>query len=146
MDGSISWDPPQTAGVVGNMSYHLVVINNNTGQVVVNTTTTLTTYYFPFEFCHVFLGQVTAHVGDIAGETVVQQHRTIGGECLNVFIYIMFYPPCSCKAHDDYEFTRHAVVAQILFCLCYQFKHGFPHLVIIIRKIVTSTSPEHACS
>ena len=91
LEGSISWDPPQTAGVVGNMSYHLVVINNNTGLVIVNTTTTLTTYYFPFEPCQVYVGKVTAHVGNIAGETVVQQHRTIDGECLIVFLCL--YPP-----------------------------------------------------
>ena len=101
VDGSISWDPSQTAGVLGNLFYQLVVINNNTGQVVVNTTTTLTTYYFPIEICQVYVGQVTAHVGNIAGETVVQEHRTIGGECLIVFI--CFYPPCSCK-DNGYEF------------------------------------------
>ena len=92
VDGSISWDPPQTAGVVGNLFYHLVVINNNTGQVIVNTTTTLTSYYFTIEFCHVYVGQVTAHVGDIAGEAMVQEYRTIGGECLDLLT--CFYLPC----------------------------------------------------
>ena len=87
VEGSISWDPPQTAGVLGNISYQLVVISNNTGQVIVNTTTSFTTsYYFSFEVCQAYVCKVTAHVGDIAGETVVQQHRTIGGECLNVFV------------------------------------------------------------
>ena len=89
MEGYISWDPPETGGVLGNMSYHLVVINSNTGQVIVNTTTTLTTYYFPFEFCQFYVGQVTAHVGNIAGETVAQQHRTIGGEFLIVFMFLL---------------------------------------------------------
>ena len=88
VEGFISWDPPHTAGVLGNMSYHLVVINNSTGQVIVNTTTTLATYYFPFELCQIYVGKVTAHVGDIAGETEVQQHRTIGGECLIVFMFL----------------------------------------------------------
>ena len=86
VDDSISWDPPQTAGVLGNLFYKLVVISNSTGQVVVNTTTTLTVYDFSFEVCQVYVVKVTAHVGDIAGETVVQQHRAIGGECLIVFI------------------------------------------------------------
>ena len=99
MEGSISWDPAHTAGVVGNMFYQLVVINSNTGQVIVNTTTTLTTYYFPFELCQVYVGKVIAHVGNIAGGTVVQQLRTIGGECLIVFI--CFYSPCPCKTHID---------------------------------------------
>ena len=85
---SISWDPPQTAGVLGDLFYQLVVINNNTDQVIVNNKTTLTSYYFPFEVCQVYVGKVTAHVGDIAGETVVQQHRTLGGECLTVFMFL----------------------------------------------------------
>ena len=98
-EGSISWDPPQTAGVLGNLFYRLVVINNNTGLVIVNTTTTLTSYYFPFELCQDYMGQVTAHVGNIAGETVVRQLRTIGGECLISYVFT-FYPPCSCKTHQ----------------------------------------------
>ena len=99
VQGYISWDPPHTAGVVGNMFYQLVVINNNTGQVIVNTTTTLTTYYFIIEICPVYVGQVTAHVGNIAGETVVQQHITIGGECLTCFTH----HACSCKAHNGLQ-------------------------------------------
>ena len=104
--GSISWDPPHTAGIVGNLSYQLVVISNNTGQMIVNTTTTLTSYYFPFELCQVYAGKVTAHVGDIAGETVVQQHRTIGGECfqLNVFTELHILPTMyTCEAHKDLQ-------------------------------------------
>ena len=100
-EGSISWDPPNTAGVLGNLFYQLVMINNSTGQVIVNTTTTLTTYYFTLEVCQVYVGKVTAHVGNIAGKTVVREHRTLGGECLIVFI--CFYPPCPCKAHKGYE-------------------------------------------
>ena len=98
VEGSISWVPPQTGGVLGNMFYQLVVINNNTGQVIVNTTTTLTTFYFPSELCQVYVGQVTAHMGNIAGETVVQQHRTIGGECLIVTL-------CA-YAQQGYAFSR----------------------------------------
>ena len=82
MDGSISWDPPHTAGVLGNLFYQLVVINNNTGQVIVNTTTTLTSYGLPFEICQVYVGEVTAHVGNTAGGTVVQEHRTLTSESL----------------------------------------------------------------
>ena len=96
-EGYISWDPPQTAGVLGNMSYQLVVINNNTGQVIVNTTTMLTSHYFPFEPCQDYVGKVTAHVGDIAGETVVQEYRTLGGECLIVSLF--FCPPCHIKGY-----------------------------------------------
>ena len=103
VEGSISWDPPQTAGVLGNMSYQLVVINNNTGLVIVNATTTLTTYYFPFEPCQVYVGQVTAHVGNIAGEAVVQQHRTISGECLSMIVLLCFAQPCPCRTHNGYE-------------------------------------------
>ena len=84
VEGFISWDPPQTAGVLGNLSYQLVVINNNTSQVIVNTTTTLTSYNLVFELCRVYVGTVTAHVGNIEGETVVQEYRTLGGECLIV--------------------------------------------------------------
>ena len=87
VEGYISWDPPQTAGVLGNLFYQLVVINNNTGQVIVNTTTTVTSYIFLFEMCQVYVGQVTAHVGNIAGGTVVQEHGTLGGECL-IFSYV----------------------------------------------------------
>ena len=82
MEGSISWDPPQTAGVLGNLFYQLVVINKNTDQVIVNTTTTLTTNILPFEPCQVYVGQVTAHVGNMAGGTVVQEHRTLTSESL----------------------------------------------------------------
>ena len=97
VDGSISWDPPHTAGVLGKLFYQLAMINNNTGQVIVNTTTTLTSYGFLFELCQVYVGQVTAHVGNIAGETVVQQHISIGVfDCFHTF-----YPlKCSCKAHE----------------------------------------------
>ena len=107
MKGSISWDPPQTAGVLGNLFYQLVMINNNTGQVVVNTTTTLTRHYFPLKVCQVYVGKVTAHVGNIAGETVVQQHRTIGGECLIVFI--CFYP-CTMSMQDTYKVATGLIV------------------------------------
>ena len=80
MEGSISWDPPQTAGVLGNLFYQLVVINKNTGQVIVNATSTLTSYYFPFEPCQEYVGKVTAHVGNMAGGTVVQEHKTLTSE------------------------------------------------------------------
>ena len=79
---TVSWDPPQTAGILGNLFYHLVVINMNTDQVIVNITTTLTSYGFPFEPCHVYVGKVTAHVGNMAGGTVVQEHRTLTSESL----------------------------------------------------------------
>ena len=82
VEGFISWDPPETAGVVGNLFYQLVVINKNTGQVIVNTTTTLTSYGLPFEPCQVYVGKVTAHVGNMAGETVVQEYRTPTSESL----------------------------------------------------------------
>ena len=98
MEGYISWDPPQTAGVLGNMSYQLVVINNDTGQVIVNTTTTLTSYAISFEVCQDYVGQVTAHVGNIAGGTVVQQHRTLGGECLIYYFRMFSFTICPCKA------------------------------------------------
>ena len=82
VEGSISWDPPETAGVLGNLFYQLVVINKSTDQVIVNTTTTLTSYGLPFEPCQVYVGEVTAHVGNIAGGTVVQEHRTPTRESL----------------------------------------------------------------
>ena len=82
MQGYISWDPPHTAGVLGNLFYQLVVINNNTGQVIVNTTTTLTSYGFLFELCQVYVGKVTAHVGNMVGETVVREQRTLTSESL----------------------------------------------------------------
>ena len=86
-ESTISWDPPQTAGVLGNLFYQLVVINNNTAQVIVNITTTLTSYGLPFEPCQVYVGKVTAHVGNMAGETVVREHRTLTSESLaNCFV------------------------------------------------------------
>ena len=77
MESYISWDPAQTAGVLGNLFYQLVVINDNTGQVIVNTTTTLTSYYLSLKVCQVYVGKATAHVGNMAGETAVQEHRTL---------------------------------------------------------------------
>ena len=87
MDGLISWYPPQTAGVLGNLFYQLVVINKNTDQVIVNTTTTLTSYGLPFEVCQVYVGKVTAHVGNMAGETVVQEQRTFTSESLAKIVW-----------------------------------------------------------
>ena len=79
---TVLWDPPQTAGILGNLFYQLVVIKKNTDQVVVNTTTTLTSYYFPFETCLEYVGKVTAHVGNTAGGTIVREHRTLTSELL----------------------------------------------------------------
>ena len=79
---TISWDPPETAGVLGSLFYQLLVINKNTDHVIVNTTTTLTSYGLPFELCQVYVGTITAHVGNMAGETVVREHRIRGGESL----------------------------------------------------------------
>ena len=87
MEGFISWDPPQTAGVLGNLFYQLIVINKNTDQVIVNTTTTLTSYGLSFEVCQVYMGKVTAHVGNMAGGTVVQEHRTLTSESLAKLVW-----------------------------------------------------------
>ena len=85
---TISWDPPQTAGVLGNLVYQLVVSNNNTGQVIINTTTALTSYYLPFERCQIYVGKVTVYVGNIVGDTVVKKHRTSSGEYLAIGISV----------------------------------------------------------
>ena len=79
---TISWDPPETAGVLGSLFYQLLVINKNTDHVIVNTTTALTSYGFPSKLCQVYVGTVKPHVGNMAGETVVREYRTRGGESL----------------------------------------------------------------
>ena len=79
-NSTISCDPPQTAGVLGILLclyYQLVLINTNTDQVIVNTTYQLLYLIIPFDpLCQVYVGTVTAHVGNMAGETVVQEQRT----------------------------------------------------------------------
>ena len=67
------WDPPPTAGVLSNLTYHLTVTNMNTGVVIINTTTTDTSYPLgPLEFCVYY----TANVTVLHTSATVPEHKT----------------------------------------------------------------------
>ena len=71
------WDPPQTVGVLSNLSYHLTVTNMNTGVVIINTTTTDTGYTLgSIQYCVNY----TANVHTDGTVPVHTMARTPGGK------------------------------------------------------------------
>ena len=80
---TVSWNPPVTAGVLGDLSYIVTVVNNNTGDVIVSDTTTNTQYLLSVNdlpFCQYFTINVTAFSSRQRGESAVAIKRTPGGE------------------------------------------------------------------
>ena len=76
------WDPPPTAGVLSNLTYHLTVTNMNTGVVIINTTTTETSYTLGLaQFCTIYNASVTAFSLEHKGDTVDIIEETPGSEC-----------------------------------------------------------------
>ena len=79
---TIMWDPPSTAGVLSDLSYHLTVTNMNTGVVTINTTTTNSWYPLGLvQFCTFYGASVTAFSLEQKGDTVGIIKKTPGGEC-----------------------------------------------------------------
>ena len=78
---TVMWDPPQTAGVLSNLTYHLTVTNMNTGVVIVNTTTTETSYTVgSTQFCLEYRVCVVAFSSQYRGGNTFIKERTPGSE------------------------------------------------------------------
>ena len=78
---TVMWDPPQTAGVLSNLSYHLIVTNMNTGVVIINTTTTDTSYSLgSTQFCLDYRVYVVAFSSQYRGGSTIIEERTPGSE------------------------------------------------------------------
>ena len=76
------WDPPSTAGVLNNLTYHLTVTNMNTGVMIINTTTTDNSYPLGLVlFCTFYNASVAAFSLDQKGDTMSIIKGTPGGEC-----------------------------------------------------------------
>ena len=78
----VLWDPPPTAGILGNLTYHLTVTNMDTGVVIINTTTTSTTYTIgsSVPFCTVYKANVTALLGEHKSDEVSHMRKTEGSK------------------------------------------------------------------
>ena len=75
------WDPPQTAGVLTNLTYHLTVTNMNTGVVIIDTTTTKTSYTIgATQPCTNYSASVTAFSSEYTGISVLIIDSSHGGE------------------------------------------------------------------
>ena len=76
------WDPPPTAGVLSNLTYHLIVTNMNTGVVIINTTTTETSYTVGtmINLCTRYTASVTALSHSQKGDTENIIEETPGSE------------------------------------------------------------------
>ena len=78
---TIMWDPPQTAGVLSGLTYHLTVTNMNTGVVIINTNTTETSYPLSsVQYCTFYNASVTAFSPEQNGDTMDIIKKTPGGE------------------------------------------------------------------
>ena len=76
------WDPPSTAGVVSNLSYHLTITNMNTGVVIINTNTTETSYpMIDAKHCTRYEANVTATTPEhFRGDNTTIEQTAPGGE------------------------------------------------------------------
>ena len=78
----VLWDPPATAGVLGGLSYIVIVMNNNTGQVIVSAITNNTNYPLSaLQLCQFYTANVTAFSSEHHSDSVVTELRVPGGEC-----------------------------------------------------------------
>ena len=97
------WDPPQTAGVLSKLTYHLTVINMNTGVVIINTTTTDTSYPLSSaQHCTFYNASVTALSLEQKGDTMGVMEGTPGGECMIFYIGLKFCICTCCLFSSDY--------------------------------------------
>ena len=75
------WDPPQTVGVLSDLTYHLTVTNMNTGVVIINTTTTSTSYLLgSVQPCTFYRASVTALSQDQSSDAETVIKRIPGGK------------------------------------------------------------------
>ena len=82
---TIMWDPPSTAGVLSDLTYHLTVTNMNTGVVIINTNTTDTSYLLGLvQFCTFYTASVTALSLEQKGDTMSIMERIPEGDCDNI--------------------------------------------------------------
>ena len=90
----VLWDPPATAGVLGGLSYIVIVMNNNTGQVIVSAITNNTNYPLPVHssLCQFYTANVTAFSSEHHSDSVVTELRVPGGECNCIIAGIV---PCT---------------------------------------------------
>ena len=78
---TIMWDPPSTAGVLSDLTYHLTVTNMNTGVVIINTTTTDTSYPLgSIQFCTTYTASVISTSQDYTSDSVAITDRVPGGK------------------------------------------------------------------
>ena len=78
---TIMWDPPPTAGVLSNLTYHLTVTNMNSGVVIINTNTTETSYPVGvLKHCTFYNASVVAVSLNQKGDSTVFADRTPGSE------------------------------------------------------------------
>ena len=74
------WDPPPTAGVLSNLTYHLTVTNMNTGVVIINTTTSETSYTVGvLKKCAFYTASIAAASLHQSGDAVFIKQRIPGG-------------------------------------------------------------------
>ena len=88
---TIMWDPPQTVGVLSNLTYHLTV-TTNTGVVIINTTTTDTTHAIIYpQLCVDYAVCVAAFSPEYRGRSVFIRKRTPGSKrnC-HYFVYAWY--------------------------------------------------------
>ena len=75
------WDPPSTAGILSDLTYHLTVTNMNTGVVIINTTTTDTSYPLSsVQLCTYYNASVTAFSNDQSSDAETVSKRVPGGK------------------------------------------------------------------
>ena len=77
---TIMWDPPQTVGVLSNITYYLTV-TMNTDVVIINTTTTDTTHSIIYpQLCVDYAVCVAAFSPEYRGRSVFITKRTPGSK------------------------------------------------------------------
>ena len=82
---TIMWDPPSTAGVLGNLYYHVTLMNNVSSELIISETTDNTYYPLPaLQRCQYYTTNVTAFSSEYHGDSVVYGQRAPGGVCVCV--------------------------------------------------------------
>ena len=81
----ILWDPPSTAGVLSNLTYHVSV---KTGELLISDTTTNTYYQITsvVQRCHEYTANVTAFSSEYHSDSVVYKEEPLGSVYVCVYL------------------------------------------------------------
>ena len=77
----VLWDPPSTVGVLGGLTYHVILINNVINEVIVSETTDNTYSPLPaLQPCQYYTANVTAFSSEYHGDSAIFKQR-INSNC-----------------------------------------------------------------